>query len=206
MDVRIMSKWEEGKPGRPPLQTRPHELLDEKEQKLELSDLYRANGKWTPEQKIQAATAMMITGTSKKAQDLTGIPAATIRWWATQASWWPELMKAVRKEKDEELDAMQTSLIHKAGEEIMDRLENGDEHVTKDGDIVNKKVSGRDAAIIHGTLFDKRALNRGNPTSRTEKTDSEALDQLAVQMEQFTRRMEEAGHFAKPIQGEVIKK
>ena len=36
-------------------------------------------------------------------------------------------MKVLRKEKDEELDAMQTDIIHKAGEGLKDRLEHGDE-------------------------------------------------------------------------------
>ena len=197
-----MADWEPGKSGRPPLQTRPHEVMPVEEQKLELSDLYRANGKWSVEDKVRAATAMMITGNSKQAEKQVGIPAATIRWWATQASWWPELMKAVRKEKDEELDAVQTDMIHKSIDELKDRLENGEEVVTKDGDVIHRKISARDLAMIHGTLYDKRTLGRGNPTSRVEKSDNEALANLAKQMEKFAQQMQDSGAFAKPIKGE----
>ena len=151
---------------------------------------------------------MMTAGNSKQASKLLyswglEIPDSTIRWWATQASWWPELMKVLRKEKDEELDAMQTEIIHKAGEELVDRLTKGDEVITKDGDVVHKAVSARDLAIIHGTLYDKRALKRGDPTSKVERSDSDALAQLAEQFSNFAKKMEESGNLAKPINGDV---
>ena len=204
-----MADWQRGLAGRPPAVSRPHELLEEEEQKLELSDLYRANGKWSPEDKIAAATAYIYTGTSQAASRMLrewGIEIAdsTIRWWATQSSWWPELVKQVRKDKDEEIDALQTNLLHETGEQILDRVRNGDEVITKDGDIVRKKMTGRDLTIVHGTVWDKRALKRGNPTTRVEKNDNEALLELAQRFNQFAKQMEESGNLAKPIEGEVI--
>lgn len=205
-----MADWQKGLAGRPPAISRPHELMDEKEQELELSDLYRANGKWSPDHKIAAATAYVLTGTSQAAArqlQKWGIEIAdsTIRWWATQSSWWPELIKQVRKDKDEEIDALQTTIIHRSGEELLDRIEEGDEVVTKDGDVVRKKMTGRDLAMVHGTAWDKRSLKRGNPTSRVEKSDHDALIQLGEQMTKFAKQMEEAGHLAKPIEGEVLR-
>lgn len=191
--------------GRPPIVSRPQEVLTEEDQKFELSDLYSPFGKWSPEDKIAAASAMMICGSSPKAASHLKrhygleIAESTIRWWAAEASWWPDLMKVLRKEKDEELDAMQTDMIHKSAEELQDRLDQGDEVVTKDGDVVRKAVGARDLAIIHGTLYDKRALKRGDPTSKVERSDSEALAQLAEQFSNFAKKMEESGNLAKPI-------
>ena len=204
-----MADWQKGLAGRPPAISRPHELMDDEEQKLELSDLYRANGKWSPEQKIAAATAFVTTGTSKAASRMLqnwGIEIAdsTIRWWATQSTWWPELVKQVRKDKDEEIDALQTTVIHRSGEELLDRVENGDEVVTKDGDVVRKKMTGRDLAMVHGTAWDKRSLKRGNPTSRVEKNDSDAIAELGRRFVEFADQMKAAGNLAKPIEGEII--
>ena len=197
-----------GKKGRKPLVSKPHECLTPEEQQFELSDLYSANGKWSVEDKVAAATQYAITGNSKQAGKLTGIPPATIRWWKTESSWWPELLKEVRKAHAEELDGLQTNLIHKSAQELADRLENGDEVLDKNGEIRRKKLGGRDLVIIHGTLYDKRALSRGNPTSKVERSDYEALTQLAEQMAEFGRvqkKMQESGNFAKPIEGETIR-
>lgn len=207
-----MADWQKGKAGRPPIKARPYDVhMDEDEQKLELSDLYRPNGKWSIDDKIAAATAFVYTGNSKASSRMLmkwgiEIPDSTIRWWATQSTWWPELVKQVRKDKDEEIDALQTEIIHRSGEELLDRVNNGEETVTKDGYIVRRKMTGRDLAMVHGTAWDKRSLKRGNPTSRVEKSDSDALDELTSRFEKFTKQMEEAGHFAKPIEGTTVRK
>jgi len=204
LSKELEGKWKPGGRGRPPIATRPHETLTEEEQEFELSDLYSSGGKWSVEDKVRAASAMMVTGSSLKASKLVGIPAATIRWWANQSSWWPELIKAVRKEKQDELDAVQTDVIHKSLDELNDRLDNGDEVITKDGDKVRKKLGGRDLAIIHGTLFDKRQLVRGDPTSKVGKSDTDAIEALAQRFEDFANQMQQSGSMAKPIEGEVI--
>ena len=73
-----------------------------------------------------------------------------------------------------------TSIIHFAGEELIDRLQNGDEVITKDGDVRQKKIGAKDLAWIMSIIHDKRALLRGDPTSRTEKIDTaKILDDMA---------------------------
>lgn len=203
-DEAYEGEWRPGKAGRPPANSRPHELLSEDEQGVILADLYHPSDKWSVEDKIRAASAMMITGNSKKASKVTGIPDSTIRWWATRSSWWPGLMKQVRKEKQEELDAAHTEILHKTIVKLIDRVENGDEVVTKDGDVVRKGVGARDLAIVHGTIYDKRALLRGDPTSKTERTDSDAIEELGRRFEKFAQQMMDSGNLAKPIKGEVL--
>lgn len=196
--------WRPGKKGCPPEKTRPHELLSEENRGFVLSDLYTAHDKYTAEEKISAATAMMITGNSQKSSKITGIPASTIRWWANESSWWPSLMKKVRKDKNEELDAVQTDILHKTLGKLQDRVENGDAVITKDGDVAYKEVSARDLATVHGIIFDKRALNRGDPTSKSERSDTDAIQQMARQFEKFAKQLQDGGALAKPIEGEVI--
>jgi hypothetical protein len=90
----------------------------------------------------------------------------------------------------DQLDAELTGIISKATSEIVDRLENGDEVLDKNGNTRRKKLSSRDLTMVLAILFDKRALIRGDPTSRTEKITSEAtLDKMITKFEDLARKM-----------------
>lgn len=124
------------------------------------------------EDKLRAAMAYLITGNSLDASKVCGIPDKTIRDW-TRETWWADFIAEARKEKNEELDAAFTDILHKAVGEVKDRIENGDEVVdSKTGSRIRKKVSARDATLVAAVLVDKRAILRGEPT-RISKTISE---------------------------------
>lgn len=128
--------------------------------------------KRSTEDKLRAAMAYLITGNSLDASKVCGIPDKTIRDW-TRETWWADFIAEARKEKNDELDAAFTSILHKAIGEIKDRIENGDETVdAKTGSKVRKKVSARDATLVAAVLVDKRAILRGEPT-RISKSISE---------------------------------
>ena len=154
----------------------------------DLSDLYSPRANYTVEEKLAATTAYVLTGTALGASRLTGISNKTISDWKLHASWWPDAYRAVKIQKQEEMDGIMTSIIHFAGEELIDRLCNGDEVLTKDGDIRMKKLTGKDVAWILAIIHDKRALLRGDPTSRQEKVDTnKLLDQMAKKFEDMGR-------------------
>lgn len=140
--------------------------------------------KRSTEDKLRAAMAYLITGNSLDASKVCGIPDKTIRDW-TRETWWADFIAEARKEKNDELDAAFTSILHKAIGEIKDRIENGDETVdAKTGSKVRKKVSARDATLVAAVLVDKRAILRGEPT-RISKSISEKdrLKTLAGELE-----------------------
>ena len=166
---------------------------------LDLNDLYAANGKYTPEEKLYAVVAYMVEGNSVRASKRTGIPADTIRWWKNNAPWWNDAMKEGRRQYQDQLDAHLTRIIHKGAEEVAERLEKGDEIVTKDGDVRRKKMAGRDVATTMAILYDKRALLRGDPTSNPGR-GGQALDALAKRFEEFADKLENSGKLAKPIE------
>jgi len=74
---------------------------------------------------------------------------------------------------------MATNIIHKAGEELKDRLEFGDFVLGKDGELKRKPISGRDLVIIQGTEYDKRQLGRNMPTSIKAQSSDSQLQALA---------------------------
>ena len=56
---------------------------------------------------------------------------------------------------------------------MIDRLENGDYHVLKDGTLIRKPINYRDLSVGAAIAYDKRCLGRGDPTSRTERVTIE---------------------------------
>lgn len=159
---------------------------------IELRDLYAANGKYTPEQKIETVMAYMVTGTSRKASKLCNVPENTIRWWKSQSSWWQEVMAECRRKKQDELDATFSRIIELGTDGVEDRLINGNTVIDKDGNQYQVPMSGKDIGWILGVIFDKRQLLRGDPTSRVEKvTEQGRLDRLMEHFETMARKVNE---------------
>ena len=117
------------------------------------------------------------------------IPYATMMTWRNQ-DWWKPALRELREQESEKLDARLTKVINKSLDAMEDRLENGDERVFANGLVVNQKIGFRDLAVAGLAIgFDKRALGRGDPTSRTEVvSDKDRLDQLQNQFKQIARQ------------------
>ena len=143
------------------------------------ADIYDPRAKVAPELKIQAAICYMITGTVNGVERMTGISHQTVAEWKNKSQWWPLVLAKVKKDKQDELDSEITGLIHKSTAALKDRLEYGDEVLLKEGsgetsyvERFQRKLSGKDIASIINTLYDKRAMLRGDPTSITAKASS----------------------------------
>lgn len=160
---------------------------------FDISELYSSRAQYTAQQKLEAVTAFVMTGTVMGAVRLTGIKHQLIYEWKNKSSWWPDAYRAVKVQKQEEMDGAMTAIIHVASEEVIDRLLHGDEVITKDGDTVRKKMTGKDSAWVLSIIHDKRALLRGDPTSRTEKIDQKQL------IEDLAKKFEEMGSNAKVV-------
>lgn len=119
--------------------------------------------------RLNAALCWLISGDDYEASKLSGIPRETIRDWRNQV-FWEDLMYQARKIRQGELEAKFTKIIHKAVDEVADRLENGDVVISKTGEPVQKKVSARDAAWIYAVTTDKRAVMRGEASSISKRT------------------------------------
>jgi len=138
------------------------------------------------EDKVAAAMAYIITGSSEQAAKLCGVSGRTIRHWTTQ-EWWPDLIADARRTKQEELDTQLTDIIHKAIGGIKARVENGDEHTYKDGSKIFKPVPARDLAWITAILIDKRAIMRGSASVVAKNVpEKERLAQLKKDFEKIT--------------------
>ena len=140
----------------------------------------RDNGQWgsqwSLEKKEEACYLYNIQwGSYTKVHQLTGVPVATLRNWS-KTQWWADMTKEIRTRHNNRMDGKFTHRIDKLADEILDRLENGDEHVTPKGTVVRKKVSLRDCSDALQKLMQQRYLMRGEPTSRTEKREVQILE------------------------------
>lgn len=139
----------------------------------------------TPDERLQAALAWTVTGTGEGASAVCGIPARTIQEWA-HSEWWPALVAEARALKQEELDASLTNIITKCAQRLTERLDS-DEGVSKAGI--------QQIATTLAISMDKRALMRGDPTSRTERVSSE--ERLTKLRDEFAGLMQARSEKAK---------
>lgn len=138
--------------------------------------------------KLQAALAWIMVGSTEEASRLCGVPGRTIRYWMEQ-SWWENVVDEARKVKQKELDGLWTGLIHKAATEVKERLEEGDETLDKQGNIRRTKIKAKDLAVILSIVVDKRALLRGEPTARREtRSTQDTLNDVATALEKFDNK------------------
>jgi hypothetical protein len=105
--------------------------------------------------------------------ELTGINHATVRDWVTRAAFWPIALELARKVLESRLDKRLDKLLNLSLSGLEDRLQNGDDIVTKDGDVVKRQVGARDCAIISSILYEKRAALRGQPGNISERRDTQ---------------------------------
>lgn len=155
--------------------------------------------KYTQDTILRAVATYLGTGNLTKASKASKVPISTIQTWKRDSGWWPMLAQYIRSKMSEELDAKLTGIINKAIDEMHDRMENGEEVVTKTGEIVKKSVSFRDLAVGAAIGYDKRALQRGGATQRVEHVDQR--DRVKKLEQQFKRIAN-----TKVIEGEVLSK
>jgi len=153
-----------------------------------------AKTKWGLDAKVMAAGYYAVLGSYEKTKDhmaAAGIPVpkSTIAYWRKQTQWWGPLIEEVRKAKNEELDAKLTSIIHSSADALEDRVKNGNYKLAgknEDGtpNLVRVPMSSSELATGGiGIQYDKRALLRGDPTSRVAREDPIAiLEKIAARL------------------------
>ena len=157
------------------------------------------HGNAYPEKKrIEVATAHAMGLSSTMISAATGVKAQTVRFWRMQ-DWFKDLVEEIRREDDNTVDAKLSNLVSKSLDVITDRLERGDfMYDQKLGEFVRKPLTAQVVNKIADTMFDKRNLLRGKPTSISGKQEqiTDRLAKLAIEFERFVN--------AKEIKVEVI--
>ena len=142
---------------------------------------------YTDEERRQAVLNYAVLGNIKKVADNTGIPANTIYEWRNNAEWWDVLLQEVQEQKQAEIDAMYTGIIHKSSENLMQQLNSDDVNAIKPLDLIK----------ISAIAFDKRQLVRNQPTSIRAEGVNELLKKLADGFKDISQ--------GRLIEGEVVR-
>jgi hypothetical protein len=145
------------------------------------------HGRHDMQAKIDAAIAYIVTADSEAASKLCNVPGRTIREWM-HSEWWGDVLEEAKLIKQKELDSTFTRIIHQATDQLIDRIEKGDVSIDKAGNRQYVPVKAKDLAWIAAIITDKRALARGQPTSRSERKVS-----VEEQLNKITTTFGEAG-------------
>lgn len=158
--------------------------------------IHDSRSPYTAEDRVACAMCYLVSGgnaeeAARKATLTIGqeVNAGTLRQWKSRATWFPEAEEIARKMLQQDLDRKYTRFLYLTEKEMVDRVLNGDEHVTKDGSIIRVKPKLRDLINSHGVVSDKRAMLRGEPTSRKEDTGLAALTKLVEVLQSHGEKM-----------------
>lgn len=142
---------------------------------------------YSMDQRLKCATMFALTGNLLTAADQAEVPYELAKKWK-HTGWWETVIRQVRDHKAQEFDAKCTEIIEQALHCLALRIMEGDEVVTNKGEVVKLAVKAKDLAYVTSTLFDKRAMNRGEATSRVEKVSTDdVLKKLQNKFEQMTQ-------------------
>jgi transposase-like protein len=137
----------------------------------------KGEGNWTQADKDRAVAAYAAVGHFERASTLIGIPENTIRYWSKQ-DWFQEALRRVDRADTHELKTVYTRIAKKAITELEDRLDNGDTVITKDGELVQKPIGGKELAIIAAVATDKRKVTMDEPETVALQSTNEKLATL----------------------------
>lgn len=118
-----------------------------------------------------------------------GVPLVTLEKWKA-SPWWKELVAKIQSEDDQKLDAKTSKIIDKALDNILDRIENGEDiYDQKTGKIKKMPAKLRDLNAAFNGILDKRQLLRNKPTKIVEQHSTALqLQNLADQFAKFVEK------------------
>jgi len=141
-----------------------------------------------PEQKrIEAATLYAATGSPETVSELSSVPVNTVKKWRKE-DWFIDILKEIRNENNDAIDAKFTEIVEHALDAVKDRLLNGDFVQTAKGELIRKPIPAKDLGYLLAVHIDKRQTIRGEPVARTEvleKLPEKQLDRLEKLAETF---------------------
>lgn len=135
--------------------------------------------------RIEVATLYAALGSVNAVAELSGVHPTTIRGWRKE-EWFVTLLEEVRNENNDKIDVKFTETISKALDLVSERLENGDPHVLKTGEVIRVPVKIRDLALVSAINVDKRQILRNKPTAITQQQAVPVLDKLDELAKAFT--------------------
>lgn len=121
----------------------------------------------------QAAAVWVSTKDERQVAAILGCTINDVKRLAPRA-WWRELCEDVYARHRAIIDSRLDTIVDRATQELLERLEHGNEHIDRDGQLHRVRVSAKDCAIILGTALDRRR------EQRSAATDQDRLGRIAA--------------------------
>lgn len=174
--------------------------------RLPVSTSTSSDRTYTQEDRLKAACAWLAWADQEESREkcakYAGIPVELFTDWQVQ-EWWPAAIQLARYKQGEKLDARLSDVINKATFHLLDRLENGDEQMDRDGEIHRVAVAAKDLMVIAALASDKRQILRGQPTA-ISRQQSQQLQGIADALKQRGMALEQAQPVAITQEGNVV--
>jgi hypothetical protein len=111
----------------------------------------------------------------------TGVSLETIKGWKKQA-WWPRMMAQIKGEENAHLAARYRKVVQRTIDKLIDRVDNGDVVLDKDGELVNVPIRGRDLAVIAGIATQQMEKLDQDNTREDTLSVTERLTKIAEEL------------------------
>ena len=136
---------------------------------------------------IQIAYLMASSGNKSKIERETGVSRQTIRSWALNSEVYNEALAEARQEISQEILADNLENARLAGNELRDRIVNGDTRLLSNGKTMVIPMGGKDLAVINGIQIDKGRVALGQATSISGSSNTAQMQALADQFARLSR-------------------
>ena len=170
-----------------------------------MGDLVETGSKYSDDDRRQAVVEYCVHGVMSKVSDTTAISETTLSHWKNKSDWWDNAVAEVRSEINEQILAQNLTNAMKAGDELADRIENGDQkllkvkraikhddgsvEISEDYELRAEPMKGRDVAVVGGIVQDKAMRGMGLPTHIHAK--AEDYQALAKQFKELSEQWDE---------------
>lgn len=162
--------------------------------------LHHPGNKYDRETKLLTVAAFVSYGCLKKAAEITGVPYGTVSSWKSSSAWWPMVAHEIKLEQREEFCGKMRNVMHKAADEVLDRLEHGDIHVNQTGGIHRHPVKAKDAMMIYAIAQDKQLMLENQTQGEKDRESVMEMQQKLVNT--LLDNMKKFNH-GKIIEGEL---
>jgi hypothetical protein len=150
-----------------------------------LTPYSKENLKYSAAQRVASAQAWLVSGSFKEAERLSGVKANQIRRWKFDAAWWPEVVKRLKVSQQDNIAAMLNGVVAKSLGQLHERLDMGDEIITRDGTTAYVKIKAKDlASIIAQAQLAQRNLQEHQQDGVKENTTIQVLEDKLRQIAQ----------------------
>lgn len=140
------------------------------------SDIHRGSKKYSPEKKLEAALGYILYANWTKVSELANIPKDTLKGWAKDTEWWPDLIHRARGFIRQRNYGQLLEIMDQANEQVLEGLRLGDEKLTRDGEKVRVAVPAKDAAFIGKLASEQVSYMQGNTVRDKNKVADELRD------------------------------